>query len=46
MKIKVRNRHFIEKDYLDQLKTVLKDGLGKRHFGKMTTKIDKIFAKK
>jgi hypothetical protein len=46
MKIKVRNRHFIEKDYLDQLKSVLKDNLEKRHYGKMSSKIDKMFAKK
>ncbi len=46
MKIKVRNRHFIEKDYLDQLKSVLKDGLEKRHYGRMAGKIDKMFAKK
>lgn len=46
MKIQVRNRHFIEKDYLDQLKSVLKDGLDKRSHGKMTSKIEKIFAKK
>lgn len=46
MKIKVRNRHFIEKDYLDQLKSVLKDGLEKRHYGHMSAKIDKMFAKK
>jgi ethanolamine ammonia-lyase large subunit len=46
MKIKVRNRHFIEKDYLDQLKDVLKDGLDKRRLGRMSWKIDKMFAKK
>lgn len=46
MKIKVRNRHFIEKDYLDQLKFVLKDVLEKRHLGHMSAKIDKMFAKK
>lgn len=46
MKIKVRNRHFIEKDYLDQLKSVLKDGLDKRNHGKMASKIEKIFTKK
>ena len=46
MKIKVRNRHFIEKNYLDQLKSVLNDNLGKRHYGKMSAKIDKMFAKK
>jgi len=36
----------MEKDYLDQLKFVLKDSLEKRNYGKMSTKIDKIFAKK
>lgn len=46
MKIRVRNRHFIEKDYLDQLKSVLKDELTKRNHGKMADKIDKLFAKK
>lgn len=45
-KIKVRNRHLIEKDYLDQLKFVLKDSLEKRNYGKMSAKIDKMFAKK
>jgi hypothetical protein len=45
-KIKVRNRHFIEKDYLDQLKFVLKDSLEKRNLGKMSAKIEKMFAKK
>jgi len=43
MKIKVRNRHFIEKDYLDQLKSVLKDGLEKRRHGKMAGKISEMF---
>ena len=45
-KIKVRNRHFIEKDYLDQLKFVLQDSLEKRNYGKMSAKIEKMFAKK
>lgn len=45
-KIKVRNRHLIEKDYLDQLKFVLQDSLEKRNYGKMSAKIDKMFAKK
>jgi hypothetical protein len=45
-KIKVRNRNLIEKDYLDQLKFVLKDSLEKRNFGKMSAKIDQLFAKK
>lgn len=45
-KIKVRNRHFIEKEYLDQLKYVLQDSLEKRNYGKMSAKIDKMFAKK
>lgn len=44
-KIKVRNRHLIEKDYLDQLKFVLQDSLEKRNYGKMSAKIDKMFAK-
>lgn len=35
MKLTVRNRHFMEKDYLDQLKDVLKDVLEKRHLGHM-----------
>jgi LysM repeat protein len=46
IKIKVRNRHFMEKDYLDQLKSVLKDNLEKRHYGHMAGKIEKMFAKK
>lgn len=45
-KIKVKNRHFIEKDYLNQLQTVLKDSLEKRHLGHWSGKIDKLFAKK
>lgn len=45
-KIKVRNRHIIEKDYLDQLKFVLQDTLEKRNYGKMSAKIEKMFAKK
>mgnify|MGYP000423258114 FL=1 len=43
MRIKVRNRHFMEKDYLNQLKDVLKDGLETRHHGKMAKKIDEWF---
>jgi LysM repeat protein len=45
-KIKVRNRHFLEKDYLDQLKFVLKDTLEKRNLGRMSAKIDQLFARK
>lgn len=48
MKLTVRNRHFMEKDYLDQLKDVLKDVLEKRHLGHLgkeketVTKMSKI----
>lgn len=45
-KIKVRNRKFIEKDYLDQLKSVLKDSLQRHKHGNWSEKIDKLFAKK
>lgn len=41
-KIHVKNRHFLEKGYLDQLKTVLND----RHMWKFSDKITKMFAKK
>lgn len=46
MKLKVRNRAFIEKDYLDQLKLVLTDSLKTRNHGHMAEKIEKMFAKK
>lgn len=46
MKIKVRNRAFIEKDYLDQLKSVLTDSLKTKDHGHMAEKIEKMFAKK
>jgi LysM repeat protein len=45
-KMKLRNRKFLEKDYLDQLKTVLQDTLKKRNYWKMSEKIEKMFAKK
>lgn len=41
MRITVRNRHFMEKDYLDQLKFVLKDVLETRHLGKLGKNITK-----
>lgn len=46
MKIKVRNRVFIEKNYLNQLQEVLKEGLEERNMGNFSQKIDKLFAKK
>jgi LysM repeat protein len=46
MKIRVRNRTFIEKDYLDQLKSVLSDTLKTRNHGHMAEKIEQMFAKK
>lgn len=45
MKIRVKNRTFIEKDYLDQLKSVLTDSLKTKN-GHMAGKIEKMFAKK
>lgn len=45
-KIKVRNRAFIEKDYLNQLQSVLTDALKTRNHGHMAEKIEKMFAKK
>jgi len=45
MKIRVKNRTFIEKDYLDQLKSVLTDSLKTKN-GHMAEKIEKMFAKK
>lgn len=45
MKIKVRNRAFIEKDYLDQLKSVLSDSLKTRDHGDVIAKIQKFFKK-
>lgn len=46
MKIKVRNRAFIEKDYLNQLQFVLTDALKTRNHGHMAEKIEQMFAKK
>lgn len=45
MKIKVRNRAFIEKDYLDQLKSVLSDSLKIRDHGDTIARIQKLFQK-
>ncbi len=45
MKIKVRNRAFIEKDYLDQLKSVLSDSLKIRDHGDAVARIQKFFKK-
>ncbi len=46
MKIKVRNRIFIEKDYLEQLKSVLIDSLKLKNHSHFSEKIQRIFAKK
>lgn len=45
-KIRVKNRNLMEKDYLDQLKSVFNDELWKRKYGKMWKKIGDLFAKK
>lgn len=46
MKIKVRNRTFIEKDYLDQLKSVLTDSLKTKDHNRVSDKILKMFVGK
>lgn len=46
MNLKVRNRVFIEKNYLNQLRDVLQDALKIKHSSHINIEINKLFAKK